>query len=80
METTGTSSTSISASEVRSKKIPVRVMELEPFDPGTFYTLIRPFEKTKFSLFQMSDSDDENEELFKNWTIIQEDSSDYDTE
>jgi hypothetical protein len=55
-------------------------MELEPFDPGTFYTLIRPFEKTKFSLFQMSDSDDENEELFKNWTIIQEDSSDYDTE
>jgi hypothetical protein len=62
-------------------------MGLEPFDPGgdvfgVFYAPIkdpRPFEKTKFSLFQMSESDDEGE-LFTRWTNIQEDSSEYDSE
>ena len=60
---------------------------MEPFDPGgdsfcVFYAVIRvprPFEKTKFSIFQLSDSDDDDE-LFKNFSIIQPDSSDYDSE
>jgi hypothetical protein len=60
---------------------------MEPFDPGgdcfgVFYAVIReprPFEKTKFSIFQLSDSDDEDE-LFKNFSNIQPDSSDYDSE
>lgn len=59
---------------------------LEPFDPGgdfcAFAAVIRdprPFEKTKFSIFQLSDSDDDDE-LFKNFSIIQPDSSDYDSE
>jgi hypothetical protein len=58
---------------------------MEPFDPGdsfcVFYAVIRvprPFEKTKFSIFQLSDSDDD--ELFKNFSTIQPDSSDYDSE
>ena len=57
-------------------------MELEPFDPGGdfFYVIIkdpRPFEKTKFSIFQLSDSE---EELFEKFSNIKPDSSDYDTE
>ena len=58
-------------------------MELEPFDPGgESYAFIRdprPFEKTKFSIFQLSDSDDD-QELFTNFSVIQPDSSDYDSE
>jgi len=62
-------------------------MRLEPFDPGldafcVFYAPIRdpkPFEKTQFSIFQMTDSEDETE-LFDKWSSIQPDSSDYDSE
>jgi hypothetical protein len=61
-------------------------MDLEPYDPGrdcfcVFYALIRepqPFEKTKFSIFQMSDSDEDV--IFNKWSCIQPDSSDYDSE
>jgi len=60
---------------------------LEPFDPGgdafcVFYAVIRdprPFEKTKFSIFQLSDSDDD-EKLFEKFSTIQPDESDYDSE
>jgi hypothetical protein len=58
-------------------------MELEPFDPGGYFYVVirdpRPFEKTKFSIFQLSDSDDD-QELFRNFSAIQPDSSDYDSE
>jgi hypothetical protein len=56
---------------------------LEPYYPGVdVYAVIRdprPFEKTKFSIFQLSDSDDEDD-LFKKFSTIQPDESDYDSE
>ena len=59
---------------------------LIPYDPGgdfcEFAAIIRdprPFEKTNFSIFQLSDSDDD-ENLFEKFSIIQPDSSDYDSE
>jgi hypothetical protein len=61
---------------------------MEPFDPGgdsfgVFYSPIKdpePFEKTKFSIFQISDSDEEDDPMFRKWSAIQADSSDYDSE
>jgi hypothetical protein len=56
---------------------------MEPYDPHQdFYWVVikepRPFDKTIISNFQMSDSEDD--ELFKTFSIIQPDSSDYDSE
>jgi len=53
--------------------------DLEPWDPGVQYYSLANFSKTNFSIFYMSD-EDEDEVLFQTWSVIQADSSDYDSE
>jgi len=63
--------------------------EPEPWVPddhtfSVFYSKIsvpRPFEKkTQFSVFRVSDSEDEDEDVFGKWALIQSDESEYDSE
>jgi hypothetical protein len=54
---------------------------LEPWDPGVQYCALVNFSKTKFSIFYMSDEEEDEEEgLFQTWSVIQGDLSDYDSE
>ena len=52
---------------------------MEPYDPHQdFCWVVKPYKKT-LRIFQSSDSDDDDE-LFVTFSIIQPDSSDYDSE
>jgi hypothetical protein len=53
---------------------------LEPWDPGVQYYALVNFSKTKFSIFYMSEEEEEEEGLFQTWSVIQPDLSDYDSE
>jgi hypothetical protein len=53
---------------------------LEPWDPGVQYYALVNFSKTKFSIFYMSEEEEEEEGLFQTWSVIQSDLSDYDSE
>jgi hypothetical protein len=52
--------------------------DLEPWDPGVQYYALVNFSKTNFSIFYMSDEEEEG--LFQTWSVIQADLSDYDSE
>ena len=58
---------------------------MEPYDPHQDFCWVvikepRPFDKIIISIFQPSDSDEDDDELFNTFSIIQPDSSDYDSE